>query len=146
MKDLTRYLVITLLVGIPATALSLVIWPPAPGITPSPVQLVLFLGIFAAEGLLFGFGVAFLLLGMPLVRRAAMAAGVRTIPVYLSIVWTLVSWWPHDGMHRASGLGDVDAVLRVDYAFHLTLIVAALVIARFFLATVRAATPSFERL
>ena len=139
MNTWKKYLVVTLAVGLPATALSLPLWPPQPGADPSPLQTALFFGIFAAEGLLFGFGVAFVLFGGPLVRAATGAAGVRSWPVFVSLAWTLLSWWPHDGFHRASPLGDLDATLHIDYAFHLTLIVAAVVMARFFLATLRAA-------
>src|ERR671928_1750362 len=139
MNTWKKSLLVTLAVGIPATVLSLPLWPPQPGADPSPLQIALFFGIFAAEGLLFGFGVAFVLFGGPLVRAATAAAGVHTWPVFVSVAWTLLSWWPHDGFHRASPLGVLNATLRIDYAFHLTLIVAAVVIARFFLATLRAA-------
>ena len=139
MGTLGKYLLVTFGVGIPATALSLPLWPAQPGAAPTPLQVVLFFGIFAAEGLLFGFGTAFVLFGGPVVRSAARAAGLRGWPVFVSLAWTLLSWWPHDGFHRASPAGDLNAVLRIDYAFHLTLIVAAVVVAHFCLATVRAA-------
>jgi hypothetical protein len=139
MNTWQKYVLVTLAVGLPATVLSLPLWPPQPGPDPSPLQIALFFGIFAAEGLLFGFGVAFVLFGGPLLRAATRAAGVRAWPVFVSLAWTLLSWWPHDGFHRASPLGDLNATLRIDYAFHLTLIVAAVVMARFFLATIRAA-------
>ena len=145
MNTWKKYLLVTLAVGLPATALSLPLWPPQPGVEPSPLQTALFFGIFAAEGLLFGFGVAFVLFGRPLVRAVIAAAGVRSWPVFVSLAWTLLSWWPHDGFHRASPLGDLNATLRIDYAFHLTLIVAAVVMARFFLATLRAAARATAR-
>ena len=119
--------------------------PRCSGADPSPLQVALFFGIFAAEGLLFGFGVAFVLFGGPLVRAATGAADVRSWPVFVSLAWTLLSWWPHDGFHRASPLGDLNATLRIDYAFHMTLIVAAVVMARFFLATLRAAARATAR-
>jgi hypothetical protein len=59
-------------------------------------------------------------------------------PVYVAIAWQLVSWWPHDNSHMASGI-DLDGLLMIEYAFHMTLILSALVVARFFLATLRAA-------
>jgi hypothetical protein len=133
-----KYLLVTLAVGLPAFALSLPLWPARPGVDPTPLQGALFFGIFAAEGLLFGFGVAFMIFGGRTVRHLARAVGAPAWPVFVSIAWTLLSWWPHDGFHRASGVGDLDATLRIDYAFHLTLIVAAVFIAHFFLATLRA--------
>jgi hypothetical protein len=133
------FLLTTFAVGIPAVPVSLVLWPPQPGgAAPTPLQTALFLGVFAAEALLFGFGVAFAAFGLPLVREAARSAGVRAWPAFLSIIWTLVSWWPHSGFHRATRAGDLGATLRIDYAFHVTLIVAGIVVARFFLGTLRA--------
>jgi hypothetical protein len=140
-----KYLLVTLGVGLPAAALSLPLWPPQPGVAPTPLQVILFSGIFAAEGLLFGFGVAFVLFGGPMLRSATRAAGVRSWPVFVSLAWTLLSWWPHDGFHRASPLGDLNATLRIDYAFHLTLVIAAVIVARFFLATIRLAARANAR-
>jgi hypothetical protein len=131
--------VITLAVGIPAFLLSQVIWPPAPGNpTPSGAQLPLFMLLFIVEALLFGLGVAFLAFGFPLVRQAAGRIGMDPRPVYVAIAWQLVSWWPHDNFHMATGM-DLNGLLMIEYAFHMTLILSALVVARFFLATLRAA-------
>lgn len=130
---------ITLAVGIPAFLLGQVIWPPAPGgPTPSGAQLPLFMLLFLVEALLFGLGVAFLGFGWPLVRQAAGRVGMDPRPVYLAIAWQLVSWWPHDNLHVATGM-DLNGLLMIEYAFHMTLILSALVVARFFLATLAAA-------
>lgn len=126
-------------VGIPAFLLSQVIWPPAPGNpTPSGAQLPLFVLLAVVEALLFGLGVAFLVFGLPLVRQAAGKVGLDPRPVYVAIAWQLVSWWPHDNFHMATGM-DLNGLLMIEYAFHVTLILSALVVARFFLATMRAA-------
>lgn len=130
---------ITLALGIPAFLLGQVIWPPAPGFpTPSGAQLPLFVLLSLVEALLFGLGVAFLALGLPLVRKAATRVGMDPWPVYLAVAWQLVSWWPHDNFHMATGM-DLDGLLVIEYGFHMTLILSALVVARFFLATLRAA-------
>ena len=130
---------VTLAVGIPAFLLAQVIWPPAPGLpTPSGAQLPLFMLLAIVEALLFGLGVAFLAFGLPLVRQAAGRVGMDPRPVYVAIAWQLVSWWPHDNLHMASGM-DLDGLLMIEYAFHMTLILSALVVARIFLATLGAA-------
>ncbi|HET8568956.1 MAG TPA: hypothetical protein VFM93_08230 [Candidatus Limnocylindria bacterium] len=130
---------ITLAVGIPAFLLSQVIWPPAPGHpTPSGAQLPLFILLFVAEALLFGLGVAFIAFGSPLVRQAAGRIGMDPRPVYVAIAWQLVSWWPHDNFHMATGM-DLNGLLMIEYAFHVTLMLSALVVARFFFAILRAA-------
>lgn len=130
---------ITLAVGIPAFLLGQIIWPPAPGSpTPSGAQLPLFMLLALVEALLLGLGVAFLAFGLPLVRHAAGRVGIDPRPVYVAIAWQLVSWWPHDNFHMATGM-DLAGLLMIEYAFHMTLILSALVVARFFLATLRAA-------
>jgi hypothetical protein len=47
--------------------------------------------------------------------------------MYLSVGWALVSWWPHSNMHRSNG-DDLWGLLLVDYLFHPTLMVSALVL------------------
>lgn len=136
---------IALAAGIPAFLLGRVIWSPAPSNpTPSEAQLPFFIVLALIEALLFGLGVAFLACGLPLVKQAAKRAGVNPWPPYVAIAWQLVSWWPHDNLHMATGM-DLDALLLIEYGFHLTLILSALVVAGFFLATLRssgAAVPS----
>ena len=132
---------ITLGVGIPAFLLGQVIWPPAQGDLPTPsgVQLPLFILLFVVEALLFGLGVAFIVLGWPLVRRAAARVDMDPRPVYLAIAWQLVSWWPHDNLHLSTPIENLNGLIMIEYGFHMTLILTALVVARFFLATLRAA-------
>lgn len=132
---------ITLGVGIPAFLLGPVIWPPSTGDLPTPsgAQLPLFILLFVIEALLFGLGVAFLAFGLPLVRKAAARVDMNPWPVYLAIAWQLVSWWPHDNLHLSTPLDDLNGLILIEYGFHVTLILSALVVARFFLATLRAA-------
>ena len=131
---------ITLGVGIPAFLLGQVIWPPTPGELPTPsgAQLPLIILLFVVEALLFGLGVAFLVFVLPLVRRTAARAGMDPRPVYLAIAWQLVSWWPHDNLHLSTSINDLNGLLMIEYGFHMTLMLSALVVARFFLATLRA--------
>jgi hypothetical protein len=42
--NVRTYLLVTLAFGVPAAALSLVIWPPTPGTQPTPLQAILFAG------------------------------------------------------------------------------------------------------
>lgn len=130
---------ITLVVGVPAVLLGRVIWPPAPASPiPSATQLPFFVVLFLVEALLFGLGVAFLAFGLPVVKKAAGCVGVNPWLVYLAIAWQRVLWWPYDNFHRATGL-DHGALLLIEYGFHMTMILSTLVLARFFLATLRAA-------
>ena len=52
---------------------------------------------------------------------------LRAWAIYLSIGWALASWWPHSNMHRSNG-DDLWGLLLVDYLFHPTLMLSALVL------------------
>ncbi len=105
MKTGTKVLIVTLLVGVPAFLLGPVIWPsPEGGEGPTSGQLpfFIFLGVMEAVGL--GLGVAFVIFGWPLIlRNASGPSKARALLMCLSITWLLVSWWPHDNLHRYIG-------------------------------------------
>lgn len=116
------------------------IWPPAPGMpVPTAAQLPFFIGLAVAESLAFGLGIAFIILGMPLVRRASGLSRGLGWAVYLSIAWLLVSWWPHDSLHRHNGENSL-GLLYIEYGFHVTLIVAGLVLAYAYVKLLRRAS------
>ncbi|HYW27738.1 MAG TPA: hypothetical protein VE953_26440 [Terriglobales bacterium] len=127
--------------AIPAFALSRVIWPDPPGAPTPPASLLPFLLVPAVfEALAFGAGVAFLVFGGRLLQQAGQAPAL-TLVTYLAIAWSLLNWWPHVNFHRAIGPNLV-ALVEVDWGFHLTLIISAVVIAIFF---VRVLSSSRER-
>ena len=139
MKTRISGTLITLAGGIAAFLLGPLIFPPAPGMPePTAAQVPFVLILSVVEALFFGLGLAFTALAYPRVRKAARVARVNPWPVYVSIAWMLVSWWPHNSLHGMVGV-DLAGLLLVDYTFHLTLIVAAAIVARFFLATLRRA-------
>jgi hypothetical protein len=137
MNTLPKAMLVTLVIGVAALLLGPVLWPPAPG-TPSPqgMQLVLFVLLAVLSALTFGAGVAFLAFGWPVVRHATESAGVPTWPVYLSVGWLLVSWWPHNNLHLSVG-GDLSGLLAIEYGFHVSMYFAGLIITWYFLATLR---------
>ncbi|MDQ2943935.1 MAG: hypothetical protein M3R21_09755, partial [Candidatus Dormibacteraeota bacterium] len=54
---------------------------------------------------------------------------------FVSIWWLLVNWWPHSNFHRvANGWANV---VVIDYVFHTTVIIAACVLAVFFISVMR---------
>lgn len=123
---------VTLVGAIASFALSRVIWPDPPGTPVPPPWLLPFLLVPAIfEALAFGLGVAFIVFGGRLLARAGQPAGL-TLATYVAIAWSLVSWWPHVNFHRTIGTNLV-ALVEVDWAFHLTLIVSTALIAYFFL-------------
>ena len=131
-----KVVAVTLAVGLPAAALSQVIWPNPPGVVmpPQPV-LGLYIALSVGEALLFGLGVAFLAFGLRLVRGARLSPRL-TWATYLSVAWFLINWWPHDNFHRANGF-DLTGLIRIEYGFHATLYLAGIVVAWFFIAVLR---------
>ena len=103
------------------------------------IQLPLFMILGLADAMAFGLGVSFLLFGYSTLKAAAPApVAASTIrAAHLGISWSLINWWAHDSLHLHNGL-DLGGLLGIEYAFHVTLIIAALFVARFFLAMVRA--------
>ena len=136
-----RIVLLTVGAGLPAFLLSRVLWPPAPG-SPEPgaAQLPWFLALGILEALVFGLGVSFLVFGLPMLRRVGTRLGASPWPVYLAIGWLLVSWWPHNHLHQTISPADLNALLGIEYGFHVSLYVVGLVLAWFFLGVVRQAT------
>jgi hypothetical protein len=56
--------------------------------------------------------------------------------MYLSIGWLMVSWWPHDNLH-ISNSNNLQGLLFIEYGFHFTLMIAALVLAYGLLSLIR---------
>ena len=130
-------IVITIVVGL-ASFLTRVIWPDAPGgPQPTDTQLILLILLGVIDSLVFGVGVAFLLYGLPLVRRFV-AAGRLAWLTYLAIAFQLLSWWPHSNLPRVAG-DDLGVLVLIDYGFHLPLQIGALAMAVFFLTAARGA-------
>ncbi len=141
MKTRWKMLLITLIVGVPAFFLGPIIWSPSPEIHPTQAQLPYLLALSAVEALFFGFGVAFILYGFPLVRQITQLEKKAAIAMYVSLAWILISWWPHDNMHIHNAL-NINGLIVIDYSFHLTLIIAGAVLVYSFFALFK---PAVER-
>ena len=115
------------------------IWPDPPGALQAPASLVpFFIVLNLAESVLFGLGVGFLVFGFGIVARSRQPLWL-TYSAYAAIGWLLVSWWPHDNLHRVTLNGNWNGLLGIEYGFHLTLMAAAVVMALFFFRVLRAA-------
>ncbi len=126
--------------GVAAFLLTPTLFPPNPNVPPPSAGLIpYFLALSIVESAFFGGGVAFLLFGLPKMRRVARISGQSPWPSYLAIGYLTASWWPHLGMHAVAGL-DMEKLVIVDYVFHLPYIVSAAVMAHFFYATLKAGT------
>jgi hypothetical protein len=144
LKPWVKVALVTTLFAVPAMALGQVIWPPAPGgPEPSAGQFPFFLLLAFFEALTFGLGVSFLLFGFTPLQRALGGSTWRTWVTYLAIGWFLVSWWPHDNMHIHNG-NDLQGLLYIEYAFHVTLMAAGLILAYSLLTMLRTGDPGYD--
>jgi hypothetical protein len=129
-----------------AFASSMVLWPAPPSFAPPPSLVPFFIGLGIAESVSFGLGVAFLIFGFRLVQQTGVGP-LTAWSGYVGIAWSLVNWWAHDGFHRVTGLS-FEGLIRIEYGFHVTLIVGGALAAYFFLsvarATSRAARPASD--
>jgi hypothetical protein len=112
-------------------------WHQAAGTpTPTGLQLPLFILLGLLEALAFGFGVAFLRFGYPSMRAAGPAPVALTRAAHLSIAWVMLNWWSHDSFHAANGL-DLGGLLAIEYAYHVSLMLAGVIAAAWFITVVR---------
>src|SRR5215469_10540857 len=141
MKLWLKVTFVTLLFTIPAFLTGHIIWPPAPGTTPSATLLPFFLLLSFLEALSFGLGMAFLVYGWPSMRTLAGGSTRMTSTMFVSIAWFLLSWWPHDNLHLHNGL-NLQGLLFIEYGFHVTLMLAGAVLAFCFVRLLRRSRPS----
>jgi hypothetical protein len=129
---------VTLAVGLPAFVLGRVVWPDTSNSIVVPADLVPYFALPSLfEALAFGGGVAFLLAFGPVVRRA----GSRlAIAAYLGTAWLLMAAWPHGNLHRSLGF-DLASIARIEWAIHLTALLAAVVVALFVARALRGPRP-----
>jgi hypothetical protein len=139
MKTWRNVLLITLATAVPAFILAPVIWPPnLHGNAPVGLQLPLLMLLAALDALTLGLGVAFICYGLPLVGRVANESRAHTWMTFIATAWLLISWWPHDNMHKHNGI-DLDGLLVIDYVFHVSMMVAGLLLAYNLVRTLQSA-------
>lgn len=143
MKTSTKVITVTLLLGVlgfltePNGPLGS-FWAPSPMIPQATgVQVPLFMILGATEALAFGLAVSFLLFGYSTLKANAPVSAPMTRAAHVSIAWLLGNWWAHDSLHLHNGMS-LNGLLRIEYGFHVTLIIAGVILVRFFLAVVRA--------
>lgn len=125
------WVAVTLFFTMLAGALTDAFWPGSTDLGPVPEPWSsLFEGLYLIEVVAFGLGMAFLLLGGPLMarqRRGPVVTGFARA----AVAWLLAAWWPQDNAYRVARPHDWPAQAGLVYAFNVTLIVAALVVAVF---------------
>ncbi len=134
MRPWVKVTLVTVVLGIAAMVLGPFLWPPAEGgAQPTAGQLFFFILLEAIQSLALGLGVSFLLFGLPAMRKISPNSRLMGWAMYLSIGWLLVSWWPHGHLHQVVG-ENLQGLLYIEYGFHVTLIIGAVVLAYGFLS------------
>ncbi len=133
-----KWAITTFVVAIIAFLLGPQIWThPMGSPTPTSSQIPFFILMSLIESISLGLGISFLIFGYPLAKMAVDKSPSNNLAMllYLSIAWSLVNWWFHDGLHMSNGM-DLQGLLFIEYGFHLTLIIAASIIAYCFFHSV----------
>jgi len=133
-----RFAIIAIVIGVVSIPTSIVLFQPnlPGGSSALAPALPFFLGLKVFEGFALGTGIAFLVFGYPLLKRAR-GSSPLTLLAYFAIAWYLVNWWPHDNLHAVIGIYNLWGVLAIEYVFHFTMMVAAGVLAVFFYRVIR---------
>lgn len=105
--------------------------PPPDSAEASGAQVPLFIILGLLEAFVSAWGVAFLLFGYPLVKAIAPASKGLTRATHISIAWVLFNWWSHGSLHQHVG-ENLNGLLAIEYGYHVTIMLAAVIIAYFF--------------
>ena len=116
-------------------------WRPSPMVPEAVgIQLPLFMILGLAKALVCGLGIAFLIFGSSMVRRHSVSPGLARA-AHLSIAWVMINWWAHDSLHLHNGM-ERSGLLKIEYGFHITLMMAGVILARFFIAVAQGSVPA----
>ncbi|MFJ7154052.1 AMP-binding protein [Streptomyces sp. NPDC101118] len=119
----------TLIVALLAMALTDFLWTGSTDLSGVPGPWAgFFFGLYAAECLAFGAGMAFLFTGLPRMLRARRSPGL-TRAAHLAVVYLLASWWPQDNAYRMAAKTDWPQQALLVYTFNIPLMVAAAIVA-----------------
>ena len=131
MKRWMKVTIVTLMVAVPAFVLGPVLFPPADvvGSEPSAAQIPFFMFLGAADAILLGLGVSFLVFGLPVLRKVSPDSRLRAWAMYLAIGYLMISWWPHLNLHISTPIDNWQMLLYIDFLFHLPLEIAGVVLA-----------------
>lgn len=122
----TWLIVITIIAAVGVFLLSRVIWPDPAGVPmPEGAQIPFLIAVSAIESISFGVGIAFLVSLWSFMKGRTSGDWLA----FISAAWLLISWWPHDNLHRVMMMGDYWQLIRIEWGFHVTLIAASVVVA-----------------
>jgi hypothetical protein len=124
-----RMFLLTIVIGGAAFFAGPQIWPASHDVpTPPPDLLPGYLAISAIEALAFGFAVAFAVFGWSAIRDLGLGAQSLNGMLFVTIFWLMGNWWIHDNLHMHIGF-DMNRLLYIELAFHLTLLGSGVILA-----------------
>ncbi|MEM7338074.1 MAG: hypothetical protein AAF467_05470 [Actinomycetota bacterium] len=109
---------------------------------PAGGALAALIGAAIVEWIAFGIGLAWLAFGWPVVRRTDVPLA---LPAWAAIGWGLVSWAPHTSFHQSVAEGNYGGLAAVEWAFHVTLVIGACIVAAFTWQVLRSTTSGAGR-
>ena len=126
MKNKKTFISITVVAAVVSFLLTRVIWPdPVGAVMPQGGLLVGFIFVNSMEALGVGVGLAFLYTAW---------GSMKSHPwVLAATTFLLVSWWPHDSLHRVGENNGLAYLLGLELAFHVSLIVCGFILANYIL-------------
>ena len=133
MKPWIKWVIVTVVFAVMGLLVGPWLWPRSAMIQPTPFQFPFYAFLVVLEGVLFGFAIAFALFGYSLLRKTSER---RVMPAFVATVWLMVSWLPHDLLHAHIGM-DLGKLLGIEYGFHLTLMIASVVVAHYLYGIIR---------
>ena len=95
---------------------------------PSGGALAALIGAGLIEYIAFGVGLAWIAFGWPMVRGDGRPLA---LPAFVAVAWALVSWAPHTSFHQSLGDENYGGLAAVEWGFHVTLVIGAMVVAAF---------------
>lgn len=100
-------------------------WPRvAARLAPTAFEMPFFLLLNALEAVALGYAIVMTIGEFP--RKAFSKLTLRETRMgFVSLAWMLGNWWIHDGFHARYGDGNLTTLLYIEYAFHVTIMVAA---------------------
>lgn len=132
-----RWFGVTVLFSLLALLLTTPLWPSSTDLTFVPgAWHAGFRLLYGIEDVSFGFAIAFLLLGKPMLRRMGRESRL-TSAAHLSIAWLLAARWPQDNSYRITSPEAWGAQTALVYGFNVSLMLAAALVVWFLAAKPR---------
>ena len=120
---------LTVVIGVAAFFTGPQIWPAGHDVPmPPPNLLPGYIALSAVEALAFGFAVAFAVFGWQAIRGLGLGARWLNKMLFVTLCWLMGNWWIHDNLHMHNGL-DMNGLLYIELAFHMTLLGCGIVLA-----------------